>query len=63
VRFDIDDLLNRYQITHRAKAPVADTANDEQMLSTSERPVFFAMFDDSFSQALSDSRQPFQLFG
>lgn len=54
-------LLDSDQLSQRAKTLVADPADDDQIFSTPKRSESLAMLNDSFGQALSDSRQRFQL--
>jgi hypothetical protein len=43
-----------------AKAPIADSTHNDQVFDAAKRAEPFAVFDDAFSQTLSDSRECFQ---
>lgn len=56
-------LLDNDQFPERTKPFTANPAHNDQMLWPAKRAKLFTMLNDSFSQALSDSGQRFQLLG
>jgi len=56
-------LLNRYQISQRAKAFVAETANHYEVLGSAKGPPLFAVLDDPLGEATANAGQLLKLFG
>ena len=52
--------LNRYQVSQRPKASVADAAHDDQMLGAAKRPVLLAVLDDPRRDGLANAGQLLQ---
>ena len=52
--------LDPNKIANCSKAPVTDSAHNDEMFGTAKGPKLFAVIDDALSQALSDSGQRFQ---
>lgn len=58
--FTEKNLLNRYQISQRPKASIANSTHDDQMFRTAKQAVLLAMVDDARGQAFTDAGQGFQ---
>ena len=48
------NLLDRDQVPQRAKAPIADSADNDQMLGPAKRAEPFTVVDDALSQTFPD---------
>ena len=57
------ELFDRDQLSQRAKALVAETANHYEVLGPAKRAVLFSMLDDPLSEARANAGQLLKLLG